>query len=84
MHKMFTRSTMFVLIGTAILVCSVLLSRWIGLERGVIANVFAEGVNIAAWVALWEALAVFLVDWYPRRKQMRIYLTLAQAPLLFR
>lgn len=84
MQKMFTRSTLFVLVGIAMLVSSVLLTRWLGVERGVTANVFAEGVNIAAWVALWEALAVFLVDWYPRRKQMRIYMTLAQAPLLFR
>lgn len=84
MRKMFTRSGIFLLVGVAILAGSVLLARWLGVERGVVANMFAEGVNIAAWVALWEALAVFLVDWYPHRKQIRIYTRLAQAPLLFR
>ena len=84
MQRMFTRSGIFFVVGIAILVSSVLLNRWLGVERNVVANTFAEGVNIAAWVALWEALAVFLVDWYPRRKQVRIYTALAQAPLLFR
>jgi hypothetical protein len=83
-RRMFTRSGIFLLVGIAILAGSVLLNRWLGVDRGVVANVFAEGLTVAAWIALWEALAVFLVEWYPRRRQLRIYTTLANVPLLFR
>jgi hypothetical protein len=84
LRKMFTRSGIFLVVGVGILVGSVMLNRWLGEERSVVANVFGEGMTIAAWVALWEALAVFLVEWLPQRRQLRIYKTLAEAPLLFR
>lgn len=84
LRRLLIRSGIFLLVGITILVVSVVLNRTFGAESGIVDNVFAEGVNIAAWVALWEALAVFLVDWYPHRRQLRINLALANAPLLFR
>jgi hypothetical protein len=50
----------------------------------VTANVFAEGLTVAAWVSLWEALAVLLIEWFPHRKNIVLYRRLANAELVFR
>ncbi len=38
----------------------------------------------AAWVSLWESLVTFLIEWFPARKQVRLYRQLAASPLSFR
>ena len=57
--KMFRRSSILFAIGLGILFAAVSLNRMLGPEWSVTANVFAEGLTIAAWVSLWEALAIF-------------------------
>ncbi|MDH5218494.1 MAG: hypothetical protein OEX19_12400, partial [Gammaproteobacteria bacterium] len=82
--QMFRRSTIFLAIGLGILFVSVWLNQFLGPERSVTANVFAEGLTVAAWVSLWEALAVFLIEWFPRRKNVLLYRNLAEAKLVLR
>lgn len=81
--RMFHRSAILFAIGIAILFVSVWLNQWLGAERSVVANVFGEGLTVAAWVSLWEALAIFLIEWFPHRRSIRIYQRLATAPLQF-
>jgi hypothetical protein len=38
---------------------------------------------IAAWVSLWEALAMFLVNWAPHRRLIRMYERIAKADVRF-
>jgi hypothetical protein len=83
LRKMMYRSGVFLILGLVILLFTVL-TRSPGNDRSVIANVFAEGLNIAAWVSLWEALATFLIDWFPYRSQIRLFRKLAQTRLVFR
>jgi hypothetical protein len=82
--EMFRRAAILFSIGLAILFTSVSVNRWLGEERSVVANVFAEGLTVAAWVSLWEALAVFLIEWFPHRKNIILYRRLAAAPLDFK
>lgn len=82
--RMFRHSSILFAIGLGILFAAVSLNRMLGPERSVTANVFAEGMTIAAWVSLWEALAIFLVEWFPHRKNSILYKRLAHAPILFR
>lgn len=82
--KMFRRSAIFFAIGLAVLVAAVWLNRVLGPERSLIANVFGEGLTLVAWVSLWEALATFLVEWFPHRRNALLYRRLAQARLVFR
>jgi hypothetical protein len=82
--QMFRRSAILFAIGLGILFAAVSLNRLLGPERSVTANVFAEGLTIAAWVSLWEALAIFLVEWFPHRKTVALYRRLARARLVFR
>jgi len=81
--EMFRRAAILFGIGLAILFTSVWVNRWLGHERSVVANVFAEGLTVAAWVSLWEALAVFLIEWFPHRKNILLYRRLADARLTF-
>lgn len=82
--NMFRRSAILFAIGVAILFVSVWLNQWLGPDRSVVSNVFGEGLTVAAWVSLWEALAVFLIEWYPHRRKIRLFDRLAAAPLQFR
>lgn len=83
-RQMFRRSAILFLIGLGILSISVLVNRWLANSDSVVAMVFAEGLTVAAWVSLWEALAVFLIEWLPHRRSIRIYRRLSRAPLQFR
>lgn len=82
--QMFRRSSILFAIGLAILFASVSLNRLPVAERSVIANVFAEGLTVAAWVSLWEALAIFLIEWFPHRRNVALFRRLADARLVFR
>jgi hypothetical protein len=80
---MFRRSLVLFCIGLGILFVSVSVNRALGTDRSVVANVFAEGLTVAAWVSLWEALAVFLIGWFPHRRNIQLYDRLAHTPLRF-
>jgi len=82
--QMFRRSAILFAIGLGILFAAVSLNRFLGSERSVTTNVFADGLTIAAWVSLWEALAIFLVEWFPHHKNVVLYRRLAHAQLTFR
>lgn len=82
--QMFRRSSILIAIGLGILFAAVSLNRILGPERSVTANVFAEGLTIAAWVSLWEALAIFLIEWFPHRRNVVLYRRIAHAEIIFR
>lgn len=71
-------------IGVAILSISVWINQKITGQGGVIPLVFSEGLNVAAWVSLWNAIATFLISWAPRRRQIKMYERIARATILFR
>lgn len=71
-RQMMSRSMVFLLIGMSILFCALSLNQWLGETRSVVANVFAEGLTVAAWVSLWEALATFLIEWLPHRRNVAL------------
>ena len=76
-------SLLFLVLGLAILFLSVWVNQQIIGQPGVVTRVFAEGLTVAAWVSLWEALATFLVNWTPYSRQIRIYDRIAKAPIQF-
>ena len=48
-----------------------------------ITRIVTEGLTVAAWVSLWEALATFLINWAPHRRQIGMYRRIAAAPVTF-
>jgi hypothetical protein len=83
-RQMVHRSMVLFCIGIAILFISVWVNRWLRSDHTVVANVFAEGLTIAAWVSLWEALATFLIEWFPHRRNINLYQRLASVQPVFR
>jgi len=83
-RKMLRRSLVLFLIGVGILFLSVWLNQSLGEDRSVVSNVFAEGLTVAAWVSLWEALAIFAIEWFPFRENIRLFRTLATTETVFR
>lgn len=81
--RVFRTSAIFLVIGLAILFASVWTHQTFLQGEGVVRRVFAEGMTIAAWVSIWEALASFLIQWPPHRKELKLYERLAEAPIGF-
>jgi hypothetical protein len=57
------------------------LHRSLPADTTVFEQVVAEGLTIAAWVSLWESLAVLLVDRSPHRQSIRLFQRIAEAPV---
>lgn len=70
-------------IGLSLLFISVWIDQKSGGGKGVLMNFMAEGLTVAAWVSLWNALANFLINWVPHRRQIKKYERISKAPILF-
>ncbi len=81
--QLIRRSLLFFALGLLILLVSIWLRKWLGEAPSALASVLSEGLTVAAWVSLWEALAGFLIDWLPKRKNLALYRRLAAAEVVF-
>jgi len=54
------------------------------IRRARSASIMLEGLTIAAWVALWEAVANLLVHWGPHHRNIRVYRRLSGTEFIFR
>jgi len=81
---MLRRSLVLFAIGLALLVPAIAMTRRFSSSEGVLAEVFAQGLTVAAWVSLWEAIANLFIEWYPRRQEIKRYGHVTMAPVIFR
>jgi len=77
--------TSFILfaIGVVILFLSVWINQRITNYGVVVTHVVTEGLNVAAWVSLWNAIATFLINWAPHRRKIAMYERISKATILF-
>ncbi len=52
-------------------------------NEGLVNEVISEGMMVAGWVSLWEALATFLIKWLPLTKKLKLFKKIADAPVMF-
>lgn len=83
MADMARTSAILLAIGAVILTLSILMNQQNEIWQSVIGSVFAEGLTVAAWVSLWEALATFLIQWIPHKKKIRLFERLASSEVRF-
>jgi len=76
-------SLIFFVIGLALLFLSVWVNQLLDHDATVITKVFAEGLTVASWVAMWNGLAIFLVNWAPYSRRIKLYARIAEAPVQF-
>ncbi len=83
LRRMTRSSFILFFIGVVILVLSVWTSENITGEDTVIGHVFAEGLNVAAWVSLWNAIATYLINWAPHHHQIKKFDRISKSTILF-
>ena len=81
--RMLRTSSIYLLAGMVLLVLSIILNRQLPFTDSVVFQIFAEGMTIAAWVSLWEALANLLVQWAPLKRQLNIHQHISKAKVVF-
>lgn len=70
------------IIGLLFLATCLLVSRGLlGHEAGAWAAVLRESLTIAGWVAMWRPMQIFLYDWWPLRRRMRVFSKLSRMPV---
>jgi hypothetical protein len=84
LRAMLRRSLVLFAIGLALLVPAIAATRRFSSSEGVLAEVFAQGLTVAAWVSLWEAIANLFIEWYPHRQDINRYDRVTNAPVVFR
>ena len=78
------RTAVLFVIGLVLLVSAIEVTQMVSSNKGVLAEVFAQGLTIAAWVSIWEAIANLLLEWHPHKQNIRLYGRIANAPVVFR
>ena len=81
---MFGRSFKLFIIGLALLALAIIAKKHLSSSEGVLTEVFSQGLTIASWVSMWEAIANLLVEWHPHKKNIRLYERVMKAPVKFR
>jgi len=70
-------------IGFVILFLSIWISQNIASRASIMFKIAIEGLTVAAWVALWNAIATFLINFAPRREQMKRYERISKSEIFF-
>jgi hypothetical protein len=83
LSRVMRTSMIFFLIGVCILFLTVWVNELISRDTSAVVKVFAQGLTVAAWVALWEALATFIINWNPYSRKIKLYERIANAPVIF-
>lgn len=71
-----------ILFLSAVMVIVQLLKRY--LPEGNIVSVITAGLTIFAWVALWRPCELLLYEWYPFKRDARVFRKLEQSEIHFR
>ena len=84
MNRMSRTSLILFFIGITLLTLLLWINQRVEAYEYMITRILSEGLTVAAWVSLWEALATFLINWAPHRRQIMLFRRIADAPVEFR
>lgn len=82
-EMMFSRSFKLFGLGLGLLFIAIVLNRNLSTNEGILAQIFSEGLTIAAWVSLWEAIAIIFIEWRPHKKNINLYESIMRAKVAF-
>lgn len=80
LRALFREGRVSLLVGLAALAVSLAASQVIDADEGLLLLV-KEGLIVAGWVAMWKPIHLYLYDWWPIRREIRMYRRLALAPV---
>lgn len=78
LHALFREGRVSLAIGLVALTLSLVVSDLIAAEQGVMA-ILKQSLVVAGWVAMWKPVQLYLYDWWPIRREIRMYRRLAGA-----
>lgn len=53
----------------------------LGHDQGTWAEIVRESLTIAGWVAMWRPMQIYLYDWWPVRRRVRVFRKLSRMPV---
>ena len=70
-------------IGTTVLVLCLAASQLVGrlMPNPTTARIVEESFILVGWVANWRPIEIYLYDWWPVRRRLRLYRRIAKAPV---
>jgi hypothetical protein len=79
LRQLLRRGRTSLFIGLPFLAGCILLGDWVAhvLAERPSAQVIRESLLVGGWVAMWRPMEVFLYDWWPIRRERRVYDRLA-------
>lgn len=78
-HELLRRGRLSLLIGLVCLASTLTLGSVIArLQLGAVADVLSESLTIGGWVAMWRPMEIYLYDWWPIRREWRLYQRLSR------
>lgn len=83
MQEMVRTSLILFFIGLIVATLSIVINKSEMVHNSVTLAVIAEGLTVAAWVSLWEALATFLIKWMPYKRKIALYNKIQNAKIEF-
>ncbi len=84
LKAMFQRSLVLFGLGLALLTLAIVAGKQIVHDGNVPGQILTEGLTVAAWVSLWQALANLLIEWQPHRRKLVVYRRIQAAQVQFR
>ena len=79
MSEQVKNSLIFMLIGAFFITLSILSEE----NQELIQRIISEGLMVAGWVSMWEAMATILIKWLPHSKKLNIYKKISQCDIEF-
>ncbi len=78
-RQLMARGRLTLLIGLSFLAVCLLIAQYLyTLDKGPLIALLSEGLTIAGWVAMWRPMEIYLYEWWPIRRKMKLYEKLAR------
>jgi hypothetical protein len=86
LKRLFRDGRISLVIGIGFLAVAIVIAEAVAsrMSAGPYARLVQESVVIGGWVALWQPINIFLYDWWPIRRQVKLYERLAGAAVELR
>ena len=84
LNRLFKRTVILSCVGFVLFVLSIQAAKISAASGGVMHEVFAQGLTVAAWVSLWEAIANLFLEIRPLMSDIKLFSRIVDAPILFK
>lgn len=83
LRRLFRDGRLSLVIGLAFVAAAIFVSEVVAelFSKASYASIVTDSAVIGAWVALWRPMEIFFYDWWPIRREARLYDRLASADL---